>query len=118
TPTTEIYTTTDTLSLHDALPISAARRLASPSDSLELGLENVRAADAREPEKSQKTFLVIAFAFGCDLCLYDCTVRGEHEVAVAACLAVLLIIEVQYCCTVVNAAAYGSNLSADGINRD
>ncbi len=60
----------------------------------------------------------IAFALGGDLRLDDRAVGGEHEIAVAAGLAVLLIIEVEHRGAVVDSAADRRDLGADRVGLD
>jgi hypothetical protein len=77
--------------------------------------ENLAAADPGEAEQPQQAFLVEAFALGGDLRLDDRAVAGEHEIAVAAGVAVLLIIEVEHRRAVVDAAADRGDLGADRV---
>ena len=58
------------------------------------------------------------FAFGGDLRLDDRAVGGEHEIAVAAGLAVLVIIEVEHRRALVDAAADRGDLGADRVGAE
>ena len=73
------------------------------------------AAHAREPQQAQQPFLVETFALGGQLRLDDRAVAGQHEIAVAAGLAVLVIVEVEHRLAVVDAAADRRDLGADRV---
>src|SRR5690606_11015629 len=96
--------------------LSSIMRLRSP-DGLQLCIEDLRRADTGEAEQPKQSFLVITSALRSRLSLCDLAVRKQDEIRIGLGIRVLIIIEVEYRSSLIDAAADPGDLLLDRIDR-